>query len=271
MIEFSLIDKTESHLYHKKMDFSELLSIMATLRSEQGCPWDKEQTSDSLKPYILEEAHEVLEAIDEADPDALKEELGDLLFQVIFQAQLAKEQNNFDMSDVINAIASKMVARHPHVFGQVDAKTSEDVLVHWETRKKAEGKQKHSITDGIPRTLPSLLRALRIQDRVSRIGFDWKTLDDVMVKFDEELEEFRNAVQRRRKNEIENELGDMLFVLSNAARFVGVNPEEALRKTIAKFLDRFRYMEKTAAHQGKQLSELTLSEMDELWNKAKKK
>lgn len=269
-MEQYLFDKTKSHLYHKKMDFNELLAIMAALRSERGCPWDKEQTADSLKPFILEETYEVLEAIDEAQPDALKEELGDLLFQVIFQAQLAQERNDFDMSDVIDVIARKMVARHPHVFGNADCKTSGDVLVQWESQKKAEGKQKQSVTDGIPRTLPALLRAHRIQDRVSRVGFDWKTLDDVMVKLDEELGEFRNAMKHNLKNEIQNELGDILFVLVNVSRFIGVNPEEALGKTIAKFLGRFRYMEMAAAHKGKHLSDMTLSEMDELWNEAKK-
>jgi tetrapyrrole methylase family protein/MazG family protein len=264
-----LFDKTNIHLYDKKMGFNELLLIMSALRDEKGCPWDKEQTRESLKPFILEEAHEVLEAIDDGQPNALKEELGDLLFQVVFQAQLAKERNEFDMTDVIDAVAEKMIARHPHVFGNADYQTSEEVLVHWESQKKAEGKQKKSIIDGIPGTLPSLLRAQRIQERVSRIGFDWKSLDDVMEKLEEELGEFRNALNSNRKEEIEHELGDILFVLVNVSRFIGINPEDALRKTIGTFLSRFQYMEVSAREMGKNLSDMTLSEMDELWDEAK--
>lgn len=252
------------------MDFNELLSIMTALRSEKGCPWDKEQTRESLKPFILEEAYEVLEAIDEGQSNALKEELGDLLFQVVFQAQLAKERNEFDMTDVIDAVAKKMIMRHPHVFGNADYQTSEEVLVHWEFQKKAEGKQKKSIIDGIPAALPSLLRTQRIQERVSRVGFDWKSLGDVMEKLEEELGEFRNALNNNKKEEIEHELGDIFFALVNVSRFIGINPEDALRKTISTFLSRFQYMEVSAREMGKNLSDMTLSEMDELWDEAKR-
>lgn len=243
---------------------------MSALRGEKGCPWDREQTRESLKPFIVEEAYEVLEAIDEKNPEAVKEELGDLLFQIVFQCQIAKEQGEFDMPDVIERICKKMTARHPHVFGDADYKTSEEVLVHWEEQKKREGKQRDSILDGVPGTLPSLLRAHRLQDRAARVGFDWERIDDVMDKLDEELKEFRQAFREKDKDAIEDELGDVFFMLVNISRFIGVNPDDALRKTISKFISRFRYMEMTAADMGKRLSDMTLAEMDALWDEAKR-
>lgn len=253
------------------MDLNELIAIMSALRGENGCPWDKEQTRESLKPFIVEEAYEVLEAIDEKKSEAIKEELGDLLFQIVFQCQIAKEREEFDMAAVIDTIGKKMVARHPHVFGDADYKTSAEVLVHWEEQKKREGKQRESVLDGIPKELPSLLRAHRLQDRASRVGFDWERVEDVLPKLDEELTEFREALKRQRTEEIEDELGDIFFVLVNIARFVGINPEDALRKTISKFISRFRYIEIAAADRGKTLSDMTLAEMDALWDEAKKK
>lgn len=255
----------------KPMNLDELLKIMSALRGENGCPWDKEQTRESLKPFIVEETYEVLEAIDEKEPEAVKEELGDLLFQIVFQCQIAKELGEFDMRDVIEKIGKKMIARHPHVFGDADYKTSEEVLVHWEAQKKREGKQRESILDGVPKTLPSLLRAHRLQDRASRVGFDWEKVEDVLLKLEEELEEFRSALKAKNQEEIEDELGDIFFVLVNISRFVGINPEDALRKTISKFISRFRYIEMTTAEQGKNLSDMTLAEMDALWEEAKKK
>lgn len=254
-----------------KMNLDELIKIMAALRGENGCPWDKEQTRESLKPFIVEEAYEVLEAIDEKKPEAIREELGDLLFQIVFQCQIAKELGEFDMPDVIKKIAEKMIARHPHVFGDAEYKTSEEVLVHWEAQKKREGKQRESVLDGVPKTLPSLLRAHRIQDRASRVGFDWDKVEDVLLKLEEELEEFRLALKAKRQEEIEDELGDIFFVLVNISRFVGINPEDALRKTISKFISRFRYIEMAASEQGKNLSDMTLAEMDALWDEAKKR
>lgn len=255
----------------KPMNLDELLKIMSALRGENGCPWDKEQTRESLKPFIVEETYEVLEAIDEKEPEAVKEELGDLLFQIVFQCQIAKELGEFDMRDVIEKIGKKMIARHPHVFGDADYKTSEEVLVHWEAQKKREGKQRESILDGVPKTLPSLLRAHRLQDRASRVGFDWEKVEDVLLKLEEELEEFRSALKAKNQEEIEDELGDIFFVLVNISRFVGINPEDALRKTISKFISRFRYIEMTTAEQGKNLSDMTLAEMDALWEEAKKR
>jgi nucleoside triphosphate diphosphatase len=253
------------------MDLNELINIMSALRGESGCPWDKEQTRESLKPFLVEEAYEVIEAIDEENPEAIKEELGDLLFQIVFHCQIAKERGEFDMAEVIEKIGMKMIARHPHVFGDADYKTPEEVLVHWEAQKKREGKQRESILEGIPKTLPSLLRAHRIQDRASRVGFDWEKVEDVLAKLDEELKEFMEALKGKKEEEIEDELGDIFFVLVNISRFVGVNPEDALRKTISKFISRFRHIEMYAAEHGRKLSDMSLTEMDELWDEAKKK
>jgi tetrapyrrole methylase family protein/MazG family protein len=252
------------------MEFIELLNIMAALRGDKGCPWDRDQTRESLKPFIVEEAYEVLEAIDEKDPEAIKEELGDLLFQIIFQCQIAKEKGEFDISGVIEKVSSKMIARHPHVFGDADYKTADEVLVHWEEQKRKEGKQRGSITDGVPKNMSSLLRAQRLQDRVSRVGFDWDRIDDVVKKLDEELEEFKSALYYKKHDEIEDEIGDIFFALVNISRFVGINPEDALRKTISRFISRFRFIEMAAADQGKKLSDMTLEQMDALWDEAKK-
>jgi tetrapyrrole methylase family protein/MazG family protein len=251
------------------MDFQGLLNIMEALRSEKGCPWDKEQTRESLKPFIVEEAYELIEAIDESDPEEIKEELGDLLFQIVFQCQIAKENNEFKISDVIEKISKKMIARHPHVFGGADYKTTDEVIKHWEEQKKLEGKLRESILEGVPKTLPSLLRAHRLQNRAAGVGFDWEKIGDVLRKLDEELKEFKGALETKRQDEIENELGDIFFMLVNVSRFIGVNPEDALRKTISKFIHRFRYIEMNAAEQGKRLSDMTLPEMDRLWDEAK--
>jgi len=251
------------------MDFQELLKIMDALRSEKGCPWDKEQTRESLKPFIVEEAYELIEAIEESDSEKIKEELGDLLFQIVFQCQIAKEGNEFEVSDVIEKIGKKMVARHPHVFGTADYKTTDEVLVHWEEQKKLEGKLRESILEGVPKVLPSLLRAHRLQDRAARVGFDWEKVEDILKKLDEELKEFKEALETKRQDEIEEELGDIFFMLVNISRFIGVNPEDALRKTISKFIHRFRYIEMKAAEHGKKLSDMTLDEMDRLWDEAK--
>ena len=253
------------------MDFQELLKIMEALRSEKGCPWDKEQTRESLKPFIVEEAYELIEAIDESDPEKIKEELGDLLFQIVFQCQIAKENNEFKVSDVIEKISKKMIARHPHVFGKADYKTADEVLLHWEEQKKLEGKMRESILEGIPKTLPSLLRAHRLQKRAAGVGFDLEKVEDVLKKLDEELKEFKEALKTKRQDEIEDELGDIFFMLVNISRFIGVNPEDALRKTISKFIHRFRYIEMNAAEQGKKLSDMTLNEMDSLWDESKGK
>jgi len=251
------------------MDFKELLNIMEKLRGEKGCPWDKEQTRESLKPYIVEEAYELLEAIEENDPEKIKEELGDLLFQIVFQSQIARENKEFDMSDIIDMIAKKMVSRHPHVFGNTTCSTSDEVVAQWEVQKKREGKLRESILEGVPETLPSLLRAHRLQKRAAGVGFDWERADDVFKKLDEELKEFKEALGTKNKDMIEDELGDIFFMLVNISRFIGVNPEDAHRKTISKFIHRFRYIEMKAAEQSRTLSDMTLDEMDKLWDEAK--
>ena len=251
------------------MDFRELLNIMEKLRGEKGCPWDKEQTRESLKPYIVEEAYELLEAIEENDPEKIKEELGDLLFQIVFQSQIARENKEFDMSDIIDKIAKKMVSRHPHVFGNTTCSTSDEVVAQWEVQKKREGKLRESILEGVPETLPSLLRAHRLQKRAAGVGFDWERADDVFKKLDEELKEFKEALGTKNKDMIEDELGDIFFMLVNISRFIGVNPEDAHRKTISKFIHRFRYIEMKAAEQSRTLSDMTLDEMDKLWDEAK--
>jgi tetrapyrrole methylase family protein/MazG family protein len=251
------------------MDFQELLNIMERLRGEKGCPWDKEQTRESLKPYIVEEAYELLDAIEENDPEKIKEELGDLLFQIVFQSQIARENKEFDMSDIIDMIAKKMVSRHPHVFGNTTCSTSDEVVAQWEVQKKREGKLRESILEGVPETLPSLLRAHRLQKRAAGVGFDWERADDVFKKLDEELKEFKEALGTKNKDMIEDELGDIFFMLVNISRFIGVNPEDAHRKTISKFIHRFRYIEMKAAEQSRTLSDMTLDEMDKLWDEAK--
>ena len=234
-----------------EMDIQELLKIMEALRGDKGCPWDKEQTRESLKPYIIEEAYELFEAIEENDPENIKEELGDLLFQIVFQCQIAKERAEFDMSDVIEKIGEKMVARHPHVFGDTECRTPEEVTKQWEVLKKREGKLRESILEGVPKAMSSLLRAHRLQKRAAQAGFDWEKVEDVLEKLDEELNEFKEALESKDQKGIEDELGDILFMLVNISRFISVNPEDALRKTISKFIHRFRYIEMKAAEQGK--------------------
>jgi len=251
-------------------NFQKLVDIMARLRSKDGCPWDKVQTSESIKPYLIEETYEVVEAIDEKDPAKMKEELGDLLLQVIFHAQIAKDRGEFDINDVIDKISDKMISRHPHVFGDAKFETPEEVTKQWQDRKREEGKLKDSALEGVPKELPSLLRAHRLQSRAAKVGFDWAKVEDVFGKLDEELKEFKEALEKKDKNEIEDELGDIFFVLVNISRFVGVNAEEALRKTISKFISRFRYIEMKAADEGRQLPDMTLEEMDALWDEAKK-
>ena len=251
-------------------NFQKLVDIMALLRSKDGCPWDKVQTSESIKPYLIEETYEVIEAIDEGDPAKMKEELGDLLLQIVFHSQIAKDRGEFDINDVIDKISNKMVSRHPHVFGDAKFETPEEVTKQWQDRKREEGKLKDSALEGVPKELPSLLRAHRLQSRAAKVGFDWAKVEDVFGKLDEELKEFKEALEKKDKKEIEDELGDIFFVLVNISRFVGVNAEEALRKTISKFISRFRYLEMKAADEGRRLSDMTLEEMDALWDEAKK-
>lgn len=262
---------------------------MAKLRAPDGCPWDRKQTHESLKPYLVEEAYEVLETIDAGDAASLREELGDLLLQVLFHAQIGSESRAFTIDDVMQSLAEKLVRRHPHVFGSKAGAnvTADDVLSRWETIKEGErleGGQAESALDGVPKTLPALLRAFQIQSRASRVGFDWTDPGQVMAKVEEELGELREALaadqgrsaspegeSRPSRTEIEAEFGDVLFALVNLARFVKVNPEEALRKATNRFIERFRYIEEQAARHGRSLKDLTLAEMDVWWEEAKRR
>lgn len=250
--------------------FCHVVGIMARLREPGGCPWDREQTHDTIKTYLIEEAYEVAEAIDHRDDKALKEELGDLLFQILFHARIAQEEDRFTIADVLEHNIHKMRSRHPHVFGNLKLKGSKAVLQNWEDLKKREKKGRTSVLDGVPKDLPALLKAYRIQDKASRIGFDWERPDQVFTKLDEEIAELRKAVKRGDRKEIEEELGDVLFSLVNLGRFLKTNPDAALRKTVDKFVHRFRYIERELKKRGKDIRRSTLRKMDELWNEAKK-
>lgn len=254
----------------KTMD--ELVALMAKLRGEGGCPWDREQTRESLKPYLLEETYEVLEAIEKNDIDLLVEELGDLLLQVVFHAQLAKEDGEFDINDIITGIVNKLIERHPHVFGDVIATSESGALKSWEaSKRKLKGITTYTQTlIDIPAALPNLMRSYKVQQKAALVGFDWDHVDDAMAKVDEELVEVKEVYKSGNKHIIEEEIGDLLFAVVNVARFLKVQPELALRGTIDKFINRFRYIEETALQKGKKLDKMTLQEMDELWNEAKK-
>jgi len=257
----------------KKVRFEDLVKIMERLRGNDGCPWDKEQNRKSLKPYLIEETYEVLEAIDEGKPEKIKEELGDLLFQILFHAQISKDMGEFDINDLIEKIHEKMIRRHPHVFDKGSISDAKDALAQWEDIKKREKgyEERKSVLDGVPKELPSLLMAHRLQDKAARVGFDWEHIDQVFAKVEEEMDEFRKAFSDKNTDEMENELGDLLFALVNIARFIEVNPEDALRKTISRFIKRFHYIEEEIAKQGRELKNVSLEEMDKLWDEAKEK
>lgn len=249
--------------------FERLVEIMAKLRGPDGCPWDKEQSFKDINPYMLEEVHEVMESIDNNDMDGLREELGDLLLHIVFHAQMAKEDDLFNISDVIEGICNKLVYRHPHVFGDRKAKDSDDVIIKWEKLKKDEGKKK-SILGGVPNELPALLKAFRIGEKARRVGFDWEDADGILSKLQEEVEELNEAREKRDETEIEHEYGDLLFTLANIGRFLKVNPEEALRKSTNRFTRRFKIMERLSDERGLDITSLTLEEWNELWNEAKR-
>ena len=252
------------------MKFQDLVDIVAKLRGPEGCPWDKEQTRETLKPFLVEEFYELIDALDQRDAEGMKEELGDLLFQIVLQSQLSKEEGRFDIHDVVSGIAHKMVKRHPHVFGDKKLESSEDVMGWWEEHKKREGKIRESAIGGVPVSLPALLRAQKLQMKATKVGFDWEKIEDVFAKLDEEIKELKAALGNKNRREIEDEVGDILFVMVRIANFVEVNPEDALLKSISKFIHRFEHIEEEALRQGKKLAEMTLAEMDVLWNRAKK-
>ena len=249
----------------------DLLKIMKKLLDPDGCPWDREQNHQTLKPYMIEEAYEVCDAIDRGDIEELKEELGDVLLQVVFHSELAKREGHFEITDVIKKICDKLISRHPHVFSTLRVNNSQEVLANWEEIKKREKKKKKpSVLDGVPGNMPALALACRIQERASNVGFDWEKIDDVWEKVEEELKEFSDAYKSGEEEKIEEEYGDLIFSLVNLARFLNINPEQALRKTVVKFEERFRYIEQKAEEKGRKLKDMSLAEMDELWNETKK-
>lgn len=246
--------------------FLVLVEIIKILRKE--CPWDSKQTNESIAHLLIEESYETIDAIHEKNDSEFSKELGDLLLHIIMHAIMAEERNAFDLMAVIQKIQKKLVHRHPHVFGDVQVSGEEDVMVNWENLKKKEGKK--SALDGVPSTLPALLQAERIQHKASRVGFDWDNKEDVWLKVEEEMAELKHEITNGNHEKAFSELGDLLFAIVNAARFENIVPEEALQKTNKKFIKRFRYIEKKATELNKELNNMTLAEMDELWDEAKK-
>ncbi len=253
-----------------RVELQDLIKLMQRLRAPDGCPWDREQTADSLTPYIIEEAHEVIEAIASGDPQHVCEELGDLLFQIIFQAQVYDEQGEFDFSDVMAGIFNKMVIRHPHVFADTKAETSEEVRKNWVRIKKETGKDKPKSALGqVPSSLPGLLRGRRITENAAQVGFDWSKTSEVMEKVEEEYQELQAALAHDDPAEIDHELGDMFFALVNLSRFVNVNPEVSLGRAISRFIERFQYIEKSLSESGSSLEDSDIEQMERLWQEAK--
>jgi tetrapyrrole methylase family protein/MazG family protein len=250
--------------------FQRLIEIMARLRGPDGCPWDREQDHESLKPYLVEETYEVIDAIDKHDAARLAEELGDLLLHIVFHARMAEEKNEFDIEDVCRKICDKLIQRHPHVFDTPVDLTSSEVIDRWEIIKQNNRAKGYSLLEGVPGSLPALLKAYRIQEKVGRVGFDWKEAKDVVAKIKEEVAEFEKAFGKADKQAMYHELGDLLFSLVNLSRHLGLQAEEALNKTNGKFIERFKYIEKKLAENGKTPAETTLEEMDALWEEAKK-
>lgn len=246
-------------------EFVELIHIVRKLRAE--CPWDREQTHQSIRYSLIEETYEVIEALDRNDLAELKIELGDLLLHIAMHATIAEQQREFSLREVLHGISQKLIRRHPHVFGKSKAANAAEVKHNWEKIKMSEGRT--SLLDGVPKGLPALQRALRVQERAAKVGFDWKHEGDVWAKVREEAEELRNAVQSGDAGKSEDEFGDYLFALVNYARFINVEPETALRRTVEKFTKRFQYIEQSLKKNGQDIHNSTLEEMDELWNEAK--
>ncbi len=256
----------------EKPGFDRLMEIMRRLRAPGGCPWDAEQTHESLKRYLLEESYEVLEAIDNKDSKHLKEELGDLLLQPVFHAAIAEESGEFTMDDILNSICDKLVHRHPHVFGDQEIKDSAAQVENWEKIKKLEkGEERRSALSGVPPHLPALMKAQKITEKAARVGFDWEHVDQVFAKVIEELHEFEETMAEGDQERMEAELGDLLFAIVNLGRFLALNPEEALRKTITRFTLRFAHVEESLQARGVQMMDASLAEMDKLWEEAKER
>ena len=245
--------------------FERLLNIMDDLREK--CPWDMKQTIDSLRYLTIEEVYELSDAIVEGDMNEIKKELGDIMLHLVFYSRIASETNEFDVTDVLNGVCEKLIHRHPHIYGDVEVKDEAEVKANWEKLKLKEGKK--SVLEGVPKSLPAMVKSIRMQEKARGVGFDWDTSEQVWDKVQEELSELKEEVQKGDEQKTTEEFGDLLFSLINYARFVNVNPEDALEKTNKKFLQRFQYMESEIEKKGLKLSELSLDEMDVYWNKAK--
>ncbi|MBI5019833.1 MAG: nucleoside triphosphate pyrophosphohydrolase [Ignavibacteriales bacterium] len=246
-------------------EFLKFVEITKRLRKE--CPWDKEQTHTSIRHSLIEETYEVVEALDNNDMNELKRELGDLLLHVVFHANIAEEKNEFTLTEVIDLISAKLIFRHPHIFGDTKVKDTDQIIHNWEKLKMKEGRE--SLMDGVPKELPALLRAHRLTDKAARVGFDWEKKEDAWKKVDEEMIELHQAIEQGDQEKVEEEFGDLLFAMVNYSRFIKVNPENALRQTVDKFISRFQYIEKRLKEMGKDIHSSSLEEMDGLWNEAK--
>lgn len=246
--------------------FGKLLDIMDDLREK--CPWDQKQTMESLSYLTVEETYELTDAISEGNLEEVKKEIGDLMLHMVFYSKIGSEKQAFDIADVLNGICEKLIYRHPHIYGDVTVSSEAEVKANWEALKLKEGKK--SVLEGVPKSLPALVKAIRIQEKAKGVGFDWDKPEDVWSKVREELQEFEQAMQNQNTEEAENEFGDLLFSLINFARFKNIHPETALEKTNKKFIKRFQYIEKKANSQNKNIQDLTLAEMDVFWNEAKR-
>jgi MazG family protein len=252
-------------------DFYRLVELVEILRSDHGCPWDREQTPEQIKTYLLEEAYEVLEALESGNPEDVCAESGDLLFHILFLARIFEEAGDFNIRDVVQTITEKMIRRHPHVFGQAQVSSSDEVRHRWHEIKMAEAKDKDtaqsSFLDSVPQKLPALMRAYRISERAAELGFDWPDLDSLLKKLDEKLAELKSALKRANAEKSAEELGDLLFTMVNLSRFMRVHPEAALTQTISKFHNRFKMMEKALKQQGRTLDSASFQEINAIWEK----
>ena len=265
MVNLNVVDKRD------KLNFEDFVEIIRMLRAPGGCPWDREQTHKTIRNDFLEEAYEAADAIDNSDSEALCEELGDVLLQVVLHSQIAKEENEFDICDVIDTVARKMILRHPHVFGEVKVKDSAEVLSNWDKIKMDE-KSMHSATDtlkSVPAAFPALMRAAKVQKRAAKVGFDWDEIEGPLSKLSEETDELKEAMKSGNSEEISEEFGDLLFAAVNVSRFLKVNAEESLNKATNKFISRFEKVEKLANERGIVMENTSLEELDKLWDEAK--